>query len=45
MVLDVTKKKMASKKKTKTRVKEFDLDIKIVGELGGDKVIYLNLNA
>ncbi|XP_056021868.1 CCAAT/enhancer-binding protein zeta-like [Ostrea edulis] len=28
---------MASKKKTKTRVKEFDLDIKIVGELGGDK--------
>jgi hypothetical protein len=40
------KLKMASKKKTKTRVKEkLDLDVKIISELGGDKVIYFNLDA
>lgn len=34
--------KMASKKKTKTRVKEVGLDITTISELGGDKVIIMH---
>ena len=33
---------MASKKKTKTRVKEVGLDITTISELGGDKVIIMH---